>query len=172
MLFTAEHDLEERRISGEADRDRDQPSYRCVEEAGIYPAYPGFQEAGDSRVPRTDQAGRIRRGQGLDYSYGLMMAEEIGTIRSASVPMSIGVQTDMATPALARFGSDELRREFLAPAIAGDMVAASASPKPGRDQDVASIKTTARSRRRRLCHQRGQDVDHQWHPGRLRSVCW
>ena len=49
-----------------------------------------------------------------------MMAEELGNIRSGSVPMSIGVQTDMATPALARFGSDPLRREFLAPAIAGD----------------------------------------------------
>jgi hypothetical protein len=37
--------------------------------------------------------------------------------------MAIGVQTDMATPALARFGSDEVRREFLAPAISGDAVA-------------------------------------------------
>jgi len=43
--------------------------------------------------------------------------------------MAIGVQTDMATPALARYGSDEMRREFLAPSIAGDYVAASASPK-------------------------------------------
>ena len=49
-----------------------------------------------------------------------------------------------ATPALARFGSDELRREFLAPAIAGDMVAASASREPGAGSDVAAIKTTAR----------------------------
>jgi citronellyl-CoA dehydrogenase len=35
--------------------------------------------------------------------------------------MALGVQTDMATPALSKWGSDELRREFLAPAIAGDM---------------------------------------------------
>ena len=39
-----------------------------------------------------------------------VMAEELGAIHSGSVPMAIGVQTDMATPALARFGSDELRR--------------------------------------------------------------
>ena len=59
--------------------------------------------------------------------------------------MAIGVQTDMATPALARFGSDEVRREFLAPAIAGDAVACIGVSEPGAGSDVASIKTTARS---------------------------
>ena len=39
------------------------------------------------------------------------MAEELGYIACGGVPMAIGVQTDMATPALARFGSDELRSE-------------------------------------------------------------
>jgi citronellyl-CoA dehydrogenase len=60
-------------------------------------------------------------GAGLDYSYSVVMAEALGNTRCGGVPMAIGVQTDMATPALARFGSDELRREFLAPAIAGDI---------------------------------------------------
>jgi len=59
--------------------------------------------------------------------------------------MAIGVQTDMATPALARFGSDEVRREFLAPSIAGDFVACIGVSEPGAGSDVASIKTTARS---------------------------
>ena len=60
--------------------------------------------------------------------------------------MAIGVQTDMATPALARFGSDELRREFLAPAIAGDMVGCIGVSEPGAGCDVAAIKTHARAR--------------------------
>jgi citronellyl-CoA dehydrogenase len=51
----------------------------------------------------------------------------------------------MATPALARFGSDELRREFLAPSIAGDYVACIGVSEPGAGSDVASVKTTARS---------------------------
>ena len=59
--------------------------------------------------------------------------------------MAIGVQTDMATPALARFGSDELKREFLAPAIAGDMVACIGVSEPGAGSDVAGLKTTAKS---------------------------
>ena len=74
-----------------------------------------------------------------------MMAEELGAITCGGVPMAIGVQTDMATPALARFGSDEVRREFLAPAIAGDMVACIGVSEPGAGSDVASIKTNARS---------------------------
>ncbi|HAE46160.1 MAG TPA: acyl-CoA dehydrogenase, partial [Tistrella mobilis] len=56
----------------------------------------------------------------------------------------IGVQTDMATPALAKHGSDELRREFLAPAITGDRVACIGVSEPGAGSDVASIKTRAR----------------------------
>ena len=63
-------------------------------------------------------------GLGLDYSYQMVVAEELGTIKCGGVPMGIGVQTDMCTPALARFGSDELREEFLRPAISGEYVGA------------------------------------------------
>ncbi len=57
--------------------------------------------------------------------------------------MAIGGQTDLATPALARFGSDELRQQYLAPAIAGDQVVSIAVSEAGAGSDVASIKTTA-----------------------------
>jgi citronellyl-CoA dehydrogenase len=74
-----------------------------------------------------------------------MMAEELGGIHGGSAPMAIGVQTDMATPALARFGTDELRREFLAPSISGDYVACLGLSEVGAGSDVASIRITARS---------------------------
>lgn len=83
-------------------------------------------------------------GMGLDYSYAMVAAEALGRIRCGAVPMAVGVQTDMATPALARFGSDALRSEFLAPAIAGEAVAAIGVSEPGAGSDVARIKTTAR----------------------------
>ena len=41
-------------------------------------------------------------GLGLDYTFSLAAAEELGNINCGSIPMSIGVQTDMATPALSR----------------------------------------------------------------------
>jgi citronellyl-CoA dehydrogenase len=50
----------------------------------------------------------------------------------------------MATPALARFGSNELKQQFLAPTIAGDMVACIGVTEPGAGSDVASLKTAAR----------------------------
>ena len=85
----------------------------------IFPAHELFKKLGDLGFLGLNKPVEFG-GQGLDYSYALMMAEELGAINCGGVPMAIGVQTDMATPALARFGSDEVRREFLAPAIAGD----------------------------------------------------
>lgn len=40
---------------------------------------------------------------GLDFTYSVAVAEELGNIRCGGVPMAIGVQVDMATPALARY---------------------------------------------------------------------
>ena len=57
--------------------------------------------------------------------------------------MAIGVQSDMCTPALANFGSHELREQFLAPSIAGDMVGSIGVSETGAGSDVANIKTTA-----------------------------
>src|ERR1700685_4610686 len=67
-------------------------------------------------------------------------SNELGAIACGGVPMAIGVQTDMATPALARFGSDEVRREFLAPAIAGDAVACIGVSEPGAGPDAAPVQ--------------------------------
>ncbi|KAG8443136.1 hypothetical protein GDO86_011809 [Hymenochirus boettgeri] len=61
--------------------------------------------------------------------------------------MAIGVQSDMATPALARFGSDELKHQFLVPTIAGDVVACLGVSEAGAGSDVANIKTTAVKKR-------------------------
>ena len=83
-------------------------------------------------------------GLGLDFSYSMVMAEAIGAARCGGVPMAIGVHTDMCTPALARFGSDELRREFLAPSIAGDLIGCIGVSEPGGGSDVAAVRTSAR----------------------------
>jgi len=83
-------------------------------------------------------------GLGLDFSYCMVMAEALGECNAGGVPMAIGVQTDMCTPALARFGSDALRHEFLAPSIAGDMVGCVGVSEAGGGSDVAALKTTAR----------------------------
>lgn len=83
-------------------------------------------------------------GSALDYSYSTVWAEELGRIRAGGVAMALGAVTDMATPALAKHGSHELRKEFLAPTIAGELVACIGVSEVGAGSDVASIKTTAR----------------------------
>src|SRR5207244_6704039 len=82
-------------------------------------------------------------GQGLDYSYHAVFLEELALCDNAGVAMGISVQTDMATPALARFGSDELKRRYLTPAIRGEQVGAIAVTEPGAGSDVAGIRTRA-----------------------------
>src|SRR6204780_3237459 len=143
MLFSSDHD-EPRRIlqkfiGAEINRFVDE-----WEKADISPAHELFKKLGSLGFLGLNKPVEFG-GQGLDYSYALMMAEELGAIKCGGVPMGIGVQTDMATPALARFGSDEGRRECLVPAIAGDVVTSIGVSEPGAGSDVASIKTNARS---------------------------
>src|SRR6516165_11097610 len=143
MLFTTDHD-EVRRSLQKFIATEINPHVDEWENADIFPAHELFKKMGSLGFLGLNKPVEFG-GSGLDYSYALMMAEELGAITCGGVPMAIGVQTDMATPALARFGSDEVRREFLAPAIAGDMVACIGVSEPGAGSDVASIKTSARS---------------------------
>jgi len=82
-------------------------------------------------------------GGGGDYLFNLVLAEELGRCDCMGVPMAILVQTDMATPALAQFGTEELKNDFLQPAIAGTKVAAIAVSEPDAGSDVARLRTTA-----------------------------
>jgi citronellyl-CoA dehydrogenase len=113
------------------------------EAAEIFPAHEVFKKLGDLGLLGLTKPEAFG-GAGLDYSYAVAMAEALGHIECGGVPMAIGVQTDMCTPALARFGSDELRREFLAPAIAGDAVGCIGVSEPGAGSDVSAIRSVAR----------------------------
>ena len=141
------------------------------EAAEIFPAHEVFKKLGNLGLLGLKYPAEYG-GQELDFSYSMVMAEALGECACGGVPMAIGVQTDMCTPALARFGSDELRREFLVPAIAGDMVGCIGVSEPAAGSDVAGIKSVAHQEprgegRRRLCDQRPEDVDHQQPAGRL-----
>ncbi|MGE5180487.1 MAG: acyl-CoA dehydrogenase family protein [Acidobacteriota bacterium] len=142
MRFSEEH-TQLRRIVREFVDKEINPHVERWERDGAFPAHEVFKQAGKLGllgVNKPDAYG----GMGLDYSYQAAVIEELGTCHAGSVPMALGVQTDMATPALARWGSDELRREFLAPAIAGDVVASIAVSEVSGGSDVAAIKTRAR----------------------------
>ena len=91
------------------------------EKEKIFPAHKVFKEFGSAGllgIHRPTQYG----GQGLDYKYQVAFLEALGHSSSSGVSMAIGVQTDCSTPALANFGSEKLKKTFLAPALSGDMV--------------------------------------------------
>lgn len=113
------------------------------ERAEEFPSHEVFKKLGDLGLLGLKYP-EAYGGMGLDFSYSMVMAEAIGASECGGVPMAIGVHTDMCTPALARFGTDELRREFLAPAIAGDVVGCIGVSEPSGGSDVASIKCAAR----------------------------
>ncbi len=113
------------------------------EAAEIFPAHEVFKGLGKLGLLGLTKP-EAYGGMGLDYSYSMLMAETLGHIECGGVPMAIGVQTDMCTPALARFGSDELKAQFLAPAIAGDLVGCIGVSEPGAGSDVSAIKSVAR----------------------------
>ena len=142
MLFTQEHEMLRDSVAKFVEREIN-PHVDEWEEAGIFPAHELFKKMADAGflgINKEEKWG----GLGLDYSYALVFAEEVGRIKCSGISTAIGVQTDMCTPALANYGSDELKRNFLAPAIAGDSVGCIGVSEEGAGSDVASIKTNAR----------------------------
>jgi citronellyl-CoA dehydrogenase len=119
------------------------PNIDAWEKAGIFPAHEVFKKLGSMGFLGINKPTKYG-GLGLDYSYHMMFLEALGYCNAGGVPMAIGLQTDMATPALSRFGSEELCREFLVPSITGDYVACLGVSEVGAGSDVASIKTAAR----------------------------
>ncbi len=142
MKLTPEHEALKRTIQRWI-ADEINPHVDDWEAAGIFPAHQVFKRMGQLDLLGLNKP-TAYGGMGLDYSYAAVLAETLGEMHCGGVPMAIGVQTDMATPAFAEHGSDALCREFLAPAIAGDMVACLGVSEVGSGSDVASIKTTAR----------------------------
>lgn len=142
MNFTHEHREIQKTLKRYID-EQINPHVDEWEAAEIFPAHEVFKGLGDLGLLGLTKP-EAYGGAGLDYSYSMAMAETLGEIHCGGVPMAIGVQTDMCTPALARFGSEELKREFLAPAISGDAVGCIGVSEPGAGSDVAGIKSFAR----------------------------
>lgn len=142
MQLTQEHEEIRRNLRRFIDNEIN-PHVDEWEEAQVFPARELFRKMGALGflgLTKPEAYG----GMGLDYSYAALMAETLGHIRCGAIPMAIGVQTDMATPALARFGSHEVRSQFLQPSITGEYVACLGVSEVAAGSDVASIRTTAR----------------------------
>ncbi len=142
MRFTEEHNQLRRTVRDFVQKEIN-PHIDAWERDGAFPAHELMKKAarlGLLGINKPEQYG----GLGLDYSYQMVATEELGTCASGAIPMAWGVLTDMATPALARWGTHELKQEFLAPVIAGEQIASIAVSEASGGSDVAAIKTVAK----------------------------
>jgi len=82
-------------------------------------------------------------GQGGDYYASIVLGEEMAACDSGGVAMGVAVHTDMATPPILAFGTEEQKQRYLAPAIRGEKIACLAITEPDAGSDVAGIKSRA-----------------------------
>ncbi len=141
MRFTEEHHAFRKVVRDVVEREI-APYIDEWERAGIFPAHELFPKLGEVGILGLEYDPEYG-GQGADHLFTVVAVEELSRCGAAGVPMAIGVQTNMATPSLHEFGSEELKRRYLAPAIAGTAVCSIAVTESGAGSDVASIRTRA-----------------------------
>ena len=82
-------------------------------------------------------------GQGGDYYCNLVLAEEIVHANCGGLAMGVAVHTDMATPPIHVFGTEEQKQAYLVPAIRGEKISCLGITEPDAGSDVKGIKTRA-----------------------------
>jgi alkylation response protein AidB-like acyl-CoA dehydrogenase len=82
-------------------------------------------------------------GQGGDYFCNLVLAEEMAHAACGGLAMGVAVHTDMATPPVFLFGTEEQKQEYLVPSIRGERISCLGITEPDAGSDVAGIKTRA-----------------------------
>src|SRR3954463_9960860 len=82
-------------------------------------------------------------GQGGDYFSNLVLAEELSHSGSGGLAMGVAVHTDMATPPLLAFGTEEQKRDYLVPCIRGEKISCLGITEPDAGSDVSGIRTRA-----------------------------
>jgi alkylation response protein AidB-like acyl-CoA dehydrogenase len=104
----------------------------------------------DSIFPRMGELGFLGLsypeeygGQGGDYFCNLVLAEEMTRANSGGTAMGVAVHTDMATPPVFLFGTEQQKQDYLVPSIKGTKIASLGITEPDAGSDVQGIKTRA-----------------------------
>jgi citronellyl-CoA dehydrogenase len=82
-------------------------------------------------------------GQGGDYYCNIVLAEEMVHSHSGGLAMGVAVHTDMATPPILAFGTEEQKRRYLVPSIKGELISCLGITEPDAGSDVSGINTRA-----------------------------
>jgi alkylation response protein AidB-like acyl-CoA dehydrogenase len=139
-IFTEEHDELRESVRRFVEKEL-APNVDEWEDAGFFPddVFRRAGELGFLGLHYPEEYG----GAGGDLAAEVVFVEELAKAGCGAIAMAVSVQSDMATPALAEFGSDDQKERYLRPAIAGTKIAAIAITEPDAGSDVAGIKTRA-----------------------------
>jgi len=116
------------------------PHAEAWEEAGAFPRelYVRAAQAGVLAPGFPDEYG----GGGGDVFHTVVAAEEL--MRGTSAGTAVGLASfSIALPPILKLGTEEQRRRFVPPILAGEHIAALAITEPGTGSDVAGIRTKA-----------------------------
>jgi len=141
VIETEEHQIFRKTLRDLFEREIE-PHVDAWEAARTFPAHELFPKLGAVGLLGLEYE-ETYGGMGADHSFTVIAGEEMGRISCGGVPMAMAVQMSMATPALAKFGSPELKEHYLAPSIRGELVASIAVTEPDAGSDVAGIRTRA-----------------------------
>jgi acyl-CoA dehydrogenase len=83
-------------------------------------------------------------GEGGDYLHDAVLSEEMALCGSGGLAAGVGAHIGIATPPVWKFGTEDQKQRFLAPAIRGEKIAALGITEPGAGSDVAGIRTFAK----------------------------
>ena len=138
--FTEEHEELRQSIRGFLEREL-APHAQEWEEQRWFPneLFPRLAAQGLLGLKYPPQYG----GQGGDYLHEAVLCEEMARIGSGGTAAGIGAHVNIATPPIWKFGSEEQKQRFLAPAIRGEKIGALGITEPGAGSDVASLRTRA-----------------------------
>jgi acyl-CoA dehydrogenase len=140
-LFGEEHD-ELRAAVRDFVRRSLAPHAEAWEAAGDFPVRDVFAAAGEMGLFGA-KVGVADGGTGPDLVADAVITEELARCRSGGVAAALGAHKDLFVHHLGLHGSQDQRRRWLAPAVAGRVVGALAVTEPGAGSDVASLATRA-----------------------------
>jgi acyl-CoA dehydrogenase len=83
-------------------------------------------------------------GQGGDHVHDAVLTEELARCGSGGLAAGIGAHIGIATPPIWKFGTEEQKRRWLVPPIAGEKIGALGISEPDAGSDVAGLRTFAR----------------------------
>jgi acyl-CoA dehydrogenase len=139
--FTNEHEELRESIQRFIDKEL-RPHAREWEDAQWFPndVFTRMAELGFLGLKYPEEYG----GQGGDYLHDAVLAEELSRCGSGGLAAGIGAHISIATPPIWKFGTDDQKQRFLAPAIAGQKIGALGITEPDAGSDVAGLRTRAK----------------------------